>query len=51
MTEVLRLAIIDDEEIVCKRLQTLFQKRALEIETFTTGSAAWPAWPSGPFTW
>lgn len=40
MTEILRLAIIDDEAIVCKRLKTLFQKRPLEIETFTTGEAA-----------
>ena len=49
MTEVLRLAIIDDEEIICKRLQTLFQKRPLEIETFTTGSAALARLAQRPF--
>ncbi|MGQ9922286.1 MAG: sigma-54-dependent transcriptional regulator [Desulfobacca sp.] len=40
MSEILRLAIIDDEEIVCKRLKALFRKRPLEIETFTSGEAA-----------
>ena len=49
MTETLRLAIIDDEEIVCKRLKNLFRKRALEIETFTSGEAALQRLAQKPF--
>ncbi len=49
MTVNLRLAIIDDEEIVCKRLKTLFQKKSLEIETFTRGKKALQRMAEKPF--
>ena len=49
MSDILRLAIIDDEEIVCKRLKTLFRQRPLEIETFTTGEAALARLAQQPF--
>jgi DNA-binding NtrC family response regulator len=49
MTDILRLAIIDDEEIVCKRLQSLFQKQPVEIETFTRGLPALERLGQNPF--
>jgi two-component system, NtrC family, response regulator AtoC len=49
MAEILRLAIIDDEEIVCKRLKALFQKKSLEIETFTRGETALRRMAQKPF--
>jgi two-component system, NtrC family, response regulator AtoC len=49
MTKMLRLAIIDDEEIVCKNLKTLFQKKPLEIETFNSGEPALRRMAENPF--
>ncbi len=49
MTDILRLAIIDDEEIVCKRLKSLFQQRSLEVETFTRGLPALERLGQEPF--
>ena len=49
MALILRLAIIDDEEIVCKRLKKLFQKKTLEIETFNEGKKALQRMAEKPF--
>lgn len=49
MNELLRLAIVDDEEIICKRLQALLQKRSWVIETFTRGLPALERQAQEPF--
>ena len=36
----LRILILDDEPIVCKRLKPAFQKMGHEVETFTDSNAA-----------
>jgi DNA-binding NtrC family response regulator len=36
----LRILILDDEPIVCKRLKPAFQKMGHEVETFTDSAAA-----------
>ena len=36
----LRILILDDEPIVCKRLKPAFQKMGYEVETFTDSAAA-----------
>ncbi len=36
----LRILILDDEPIVCKRLKPAFQKQGYEVETFTDSSSA-----------
>ncbi len=38
--EKLRLAVIDDEPIVCQRLKQIFRKMPLEVETFTAAEPA-----------
>lgn len=36
----LRILVLDDEPIVCKRLKPAFQKIGYEVETFTDSAAA-----------
>ncbi len=36
----LRILVLDDEPIVCKRLKPAFQKYGYEVETFTDSAAA-----------
>ena len=36
----LRILILDDEPIVCKRLKPAFQKLGYEVETFTESASA-----------
>lgn len=36
----LRILVLDDEPIVCKRLKPAFQKSGYEVETFTDSAAA-----------
>lgn len=36
----LRILVLDDEPIVCKRLKPAFQKAGYEVETFTDSAAA-----------
>lgn len=36
----LRILVLDDEPIVCKRLKPAFQKFGYEVETFTDSAAA-----------
>ena len=36
----LRILVLDDEPIVCKRLKPVFQKAGYEVETFTDSAAA-----------
>jgi len=35
-----KVAILDDEPIVCERLKPALEKAGFEVETFTTGQAA-----------
>jgi DNA-binding NtrC family response regulator len=45
----IRIAVIDDEPIVCKRLKQLFQKQDIEIETFGAGRPALQRMAENPF--
>jgi two-component system response regulator AtoC len=47
--EPIRLAIIDDEPIVCQRLKQIFRKGPFEIETFGEGSPALKRMVEKPF--
>lgn len=49
MGEPLRLAIIDDEPILCQRLKQMFQKGSFEIETFSEGKPALKRMAEKPF--
>ena len=40
MSDTHRILIVDDEEIVCQRLQPPLERLGLEVETFTDSSAA-----------
>jgi DNA-binding NtrC family response regulator len=40
MAEKIRLAVIDDEPIVCRRLKQIFKKGLFEVETFGEGRTA-----------
>ena len=39
-TDRLRILVLDDEPIVCKRLKPAFQKAGYEVETFTDSAQA-----------
>ena len=39
MTNPRKVAILDDEPIVCERLKPALEKAGFEVETFTTGQA------------
>ena len=47
--EKIRLAVIDDEPIVCQRLRQIFRKGPFEIETFGEGDAALRRMAEQPF--
>ena len=47
--EKIRLAVIDDEPIVCQRLRQIFRKGPFEIETFGEGEAALRRMAEQPF--
>ncbi len=47
--EKIRLAVIDDEPIVCQRLRQIFRKGPFEIETFGAGEAALRRMAEQPF--
>jgi len=47
--EPIRLAIIDDEPVVCQRLKQLFRKGPYEIETFSEGKPALKRMAEKPF--
>jgi two-component system response regulator AtoC len=47
--EKIRLAVIDDEPIVCQRLRQIFRKGPFEIETFGEGEAALQRMAEQPF--
>jgi DNA-binding NtrC family response regulator len=44
-----RLLVVDDEPIVGKRLQQVFSKMGLEVETFTSAAPALAAMAERPF--
>jgi two-component system response regulator AtoC len=46
---IIRLAVIDDEPIVCKRLKQIFSKRPFEVETFETAEPALQRMAVRPF--
>ena len=45
----LRILVLDDEPIVCKRLKPAFQKAGYEVETFTESAAALQRIAEAPF--
>lgn len=45
----LRILVLDDEPIVCKRLKPAFQKAGYEVETFTDSAAALLRMEETPF--
>ena len=49
MTEKLRLAVIDDEPMVCQRLKQVFRRSGLDIETFGAGRPALERMAQQPF--
>ena len=49
LPEKIRLAVIDDEPIVCQRLRQIFRKGPFEIETFGEGGAALLRMAEKPF--
>jgi DNA-binding NtrC family response regulator len=49
MVESIRLAIIDDEPMVCQRLKQAFRKDSFEIETFLEGKPALQRMAEKPF--
>jgi DNA-binding NtrC family response regulator len=40
MTDTISICVIDDEKIVCERLQSLLEKNGFAVETFTDGDTA-----------
>ena len=49
MTEKIRLAVIDDEPMVCQRLKQVFRRSDFEIETFGAGKPALARMSQQPF--
>ncbi len=49
MTEKIRLAVIDDEPLVCQRLKQVFRRSGFEIETFGAGKPALERMAQQPF--
>ncbi len=49
MTEKIRLAVIDDEPMVCQRLRQVFRRSDFEIETFGAGRPALERMAHQPF--
>jgi two-component system response regulator AtoC len=49
LPEKIRLAVIDDEPIVCQRLRQIFRKGPFEIETFGEGGVALQRMAEKPF--
>jgi two-component system, NtrC family, response regulator AtoC len=49
MTEKIRLAVIDDESLVCQRLKQVFRRSGFEIETFGAGKPALERMAQQPF--
>jgi two-component system response regulator AtoC len=49
MTEKIRLAIIDDEPLLCQRLKQVFRRSGFEIETFGAGKPALERMAQQPF--
>jgi Response regulator containing CheY-like receiver, AAA-type ATPase, and DNA-binding domains len=45
----LRILVLDDEPIVCKRLKPAFQKAGYEVETFTDSASALLRMTEKPF--
>ncbi len=46
---VRRIAIVDDEQLVCKRLESFFTKEGYIVETFNTATAFWNRFSSMDF--
>jgi DNA-binding NtrC family response regulator len=40
MTDRIEICIVDDEEIVCERLQPIFEKHGFSVESFTESAGA-----------
>ena len=49
MTEKIRLAVIDDEPLVCQRLKQVFRRSGFDIETFGAGRPALERMAQQPF--